>query len=153
MWNDSAASRAPFRAAFEPSSSSRQPRGITTEHNAWYDLMWAAQKPLGPGTDGPAYAPSRTRSASSASSRARTTSSRTTRRRSRPRRAPAARANRSPATPFDGRGSLRRDVSVVGRPIRCARACTADPTLVQKPAGYLLPYWMARYYGFLGPGD
>ena len=31
--------------------------------------------------------------------------------------------------------------------------CADDPTLVQNPAGYLLPYWMARYHGFLGPDD
>ena len=28
-------------------------------------------------------------------------------------------------------------------------SCTTDPTLVQNPGGYLLPYWMARYAGFV----
>jgi hypothetical protein len=28
-------------------------------------------------------------------------------------------------------------------------SCTTDPTLVQNPGGYLLPYWMARYAGFI----
>ena len=26
---------------------------------------------------------------------------------------------------------------------------TGDPALVNNPTGYLLPYWMARYYGFI----
>ena len=30
---------------------------------------------------------------------------------------------------------------------------TTDVTLVQNPAGYLLPYWMARYYGFIAASD
>ena len=32
-------------------------------------------------------------------------------------------------------------------------ACVTDPTFVQNPAGYLLPYWMGRYYGFIDPGS
>ena len=31
--------------------------------------------------------------------------------------------------------------------------CTADPTWVQPPSDYLLPYWMARYFGWIGAGD
>jgi hypothetical protein len=49
------------------------------------------------------------------------------------------------------------------RPDRCAatftwwrnpytrESCAADPTRVEQPAGYLLPYWMARYHGFAPP--
>ena len=28
--------------------------------------------------------------------------------------------------------------------------CTEDPGSVRQPSGYLLPYWMGRYYGFIG---
>ena len=30
-------------------------------------------------------------------------------------------------------------------------ACDDDPRYVAPPTGYLLPYWMGRYYGFIGP--
>src|SRR3569833_2262942 len=57
MWNDSAASRAPFLAAFARELvTPANARGILAERTAWYDVMWAAQTPLGPGTDGPADA-------------------------------------------------------------------------------------------------
>ena len=39
-----------------------------------------------------------------------------------------------------------------GNPYELA-GCTDAPTLVQNPAGYLLPYWMARYHGFIGPDE
>jgi monoamine oxidase len=31
--------------------------------------------------------------------------------------------------------------------------CTANPQDVRQPAGYTLPYWMGRYYGFIGEGQ
>ncbi|MDP8222207.1 MAG: hypothetical protein P9L99_02500 [Candidatus Lernaella stagnicola] len=31
--------------------------------------------------------------------------------------------------------------------------CDADPQYIRQPAGYLLPYWMARYFGYVGAVD
>ena len=58
MWNDSATVARAVPCSVPSASSSRPRRRAASlaEHNAWYDVMWAAQKPLGPGTDGPAYA-------------------------------------------------------------------------------------------------
>src|SRR5260221_1752899 len=54
LWNDSSANRAPFAAAFAAELVAAG-KPITQQHDAWYDVMWAAMKPLGPGTDGPAF--------------------------------------------------------------------------------------------------
>ena len=149
MWNDSAASRAPFAAAFRselvaPANS----RGITAEHNAWYDVMWAAQKPLGPGTDGPAYA---------------AVEDAVCELREFPRSNHLVAHDTTPLAPEACTG--RQGESLAATPFtvadRCAAtylwwgdpyirsACTTDATLVQNPGGYLLPYWMSRYYGFI----
>src|SRR5262249_41644454 len=54
IWNVHGADRLVLQKAFA-SALVDQPRGITAEHQAWYEIMWAAQKQLGPGSDGPAF--------------------------------------------------------------------------------------------------
>ena len=123
-------------------------RGPLAQHNAWYQLMWAAQKPLGPSSDGPAYdavedAVCQLRQFPRSNHLvARDTS------------ALAAhscndRFDRSlAATPFDIADRCAATFAYWGNPYERS-ACADEPTLVQQPAGYLLPYWMGRYYGFI----
>ncbi|HEX5061663.1 MAG TPA: hypothetical protein VFV99_19990 [Kofleriaceae bacterium] len=123
-------------------------RGPLAQHNAWYDIMWAAQKPLGPNTDGPAYA---------------AVEDAVCQLRQFPRSnhivardttvlAPDAcndRFDRSlAATPFQIADRCAATYAWWGNPYE-RTMCGDDPTLVQQPAGYLLPYWMGRYYGFI----
>ncbi|HEY5925360.1 MAG TPA: hypothetical protein VIV11_26935 [Kofleriaceae bacterium] len=124
-------------------------RGPLAQHNAWYQLMWAAQKPLGPDTDGPAYA---------------AVEDAVCQLRQFPRsnhlvaRDTAALAPHScsdrfdrslAAVPFDIADRCAATFAYWGNPYD-RHMCTDDPTLVQQPAGFLLPYWMGRYYGFIG---
>jgi hypothetical protein len=122
-------------------------RGILVEHNAWYDVMWAAQKPLGPDTDGPAFdavgdAVCQLREFPRSNHHV------------------ARDTTAAPEVCLDRQGnSLAATAATVadrgaatyvwwGNPYE--RSVTpADPTLVDNPAGYLLPYWMGRYYGFV----
>ncbi|HEV7556038.1 MAG TPA: hypothetical protein VGO00_11310 [Kofleriaceae bacterium] len=147
IWNDHDADRASLQAVFA-SSLVAQPRGIANEHDAWYDIMWAAQKPLGPGTDGPAFD---------------AVEDAVCQLRQFPRSNHAVAHDTTALAPESCTG--RQTESLAAEPFgvadRCAATyvwwgnpyirttCTADPTLVQQPAGYLLPYWMARYYGFI----
>jgi len=153
LWNErDVARRQPLLAAFDvelahPTATSR---GILVEHNAWYDIMWAAQKPLGPGTDGPAFA---------------AVEDAVCQLRQFPRSNHVVARDTTPLAPEACLG--RHDESLAATAFevteRCAatyvwwgnpyerRACADEPTAVQQPAGFLLPYWMARYYGFVAP--
>ena len=147
IWNDPAR-RAPLQAVFERELvEPGVTRGILAEHNAWYDIMWAAQKPLGPGTDGPAFdavedAVCQLRQfprSNHVVARDTTSAPEVCTGRQGESLALAAFevADRSAATYIWWGNPYIRSVS------------TEDPTLVNNPAGYLLPYWMARYYGFV----
>jgi len=153
LWNDPAATRAPFAAAFHDELVAPPgPRGILAEHNAWYDVMWAAMKPLGPGTDGPAFD-----AVHDAACQLREFP--------RSNHLVARDSTALAAEACTGRQHESMAASAFGIADRCAAtyawwgnpyirtSCTTDPTLVQNPAGYLLPYWMARYDGFLSPTD
>jgi hypothetical protein len=147
IWNVHGADRLVLQKAFA-SSLVDQPRGITGEHQAWYEIMWAAQKQLGPGSDGPAFdavedAVCQLRQfprSNHAAAHDTTTL------------APEACIGRSgeslAATAFEVADRCSGTFVWWGNPY-VRTMCTADPTLVQQPAGYLLPYWMARYYGFV----
>jgi hypothetical protein len=152
LWNEHDAARraALFTAQDRELLHPQNGRGALAEKNAWYDLMWAAQKPLGPGTDGPAYD-----AVNDAVCQLR--------------EFPASNHTvaRDTAALAPGVCTGRQGESLAEKPFgvadRCAatfvwwgnpyerRACTTDPTMVQQPGGYLLPYWMGRYYGFIGP--
>jgi hypothetical protein len=124
-------------------------RGPLAQHNAWYQLMWAAQKPLGRDTDGPAFAAVEDAVCQlhqfprSNHLVAHDTTS----------LAPHAcndRFDRSLApTAFEIADRCAATYAYWGNPYE-RHSCTDEPTLVQQPAGYLLPYWMGRYYGFIG---
>jgi hypothetical protein len=123
-------------------------RGILAEHNAWYEIMWAAQKPLGPGTDGPAYA---------------AVEDAVCQLRQFPRSNHQVARDLTPLAP--GVCAGRQGESLAALPFsiadRCAGTfaywgnpyerslCDAWPELIHQPGGYLLPYWMGRYYGFI----
>jgi hypothetical protein len=154
LWNDSAATRAPFAAAFHDAlvAPVGTTRGVAAQKNAWFDVMWAAMKPLGPGTDGPAFD---------------TVHDAACQLREFPRSNHVVAHDTAPLAPEVCTG--RHDESMAAAPFgvadRCAATfawwgnpyirsgCTTDTTLVQNPAGYLLPYWMARYYGFVSATD
>jgi hypothetical protein len=155
LWHEHDADRrAVLHAAYDrelihPSATSR---GAIAQHNAWYQIMWAAQKPLGPDTDGPAYdavddaiCQLRQFPASNHIASRDTTVL-----------APHACDDRFGLsladTAFEIADRCAATYAYWGNPY-ARSACTDDPTLVQQPAGFLLPYWMARYYGMLSADD
>ncbi len=130
---------------------SDSPKAAENLGNPWYNFAWAASKPLGPDSDGPAYQAVEDGICSL-------------------RQFPA-----SQATPDLDNEALyphfcdgRLGKSLAEHPIpeahQCPRtfsfwknpyrrgSCTADPTRVQQPGDYLLAYWMGRYYGFIPEG-
>ena len=135
------------------------PRALIHQKNAWFDVMWAAMKKLGPGSDGPAYDAVNDAACSL-------------------KQYPASKHHvaRDPAALYphycDGRfDKVDDDVhedSKTELPVpvaeRCVRnflwwgdpydrdACTEDVTAVEQPGDYLLAYWMGRYFGFF-PAD
>ena len=152
LWNEHDPDRhAPLVAAFErelahPAVTSR---GILAQHDSWFEIMWAAQKPLGPDTDGPAYD---------------AVEDAVCQLRQFPRSNHVVARDTAPLAPevCRDRHDLSLSASAFEIADRCAatyawwgnpyvrESCTADATLVDNPAGFLLPYWMARYYGFVG---
>ena len=125
-----------------------EPRQILKQHNAWFDFMWAAQKKLGPGSDGPALDAVNDGICMLKQFR------------------PSQRATEvslpPDAVPFC-KDRFDRDAAESPREIadRCSSTfvwwgdpyglgtCSRNDTHVSMPAGYLLPYWMGRYYGFI----
>jgi len=154
LWSDrDPAHRAPIAAAFDrelahPAVS----RGILDQHNAWYDIMWAAQKPLGPGTDGPAYdavedAVCQLRQfPRSNHGVARDTTVLA------PEVCLDRQDNSLAATPFSIADRCAATFAYWGNPYERV-TCADEPTVIHQPAGYLLPYWMGRYYGFITPDE
>ena len=149
LWNEHAADRRAAiqsvwqRELVEPPVT----RGILRQHNAWYDIMWAAQKPLGPASDGPAFD-----AVADAVCQLRQFP--------RSNHVVARDTTNAPEVCLDRQGNSlalaafevadRGAATYIwwGNPY--ARSTSvAEPTLVNNPAGYLLPYWMARYYGFV----
>ena len=53
-----------------------------------------------------------------------------------------------PQTPFDIADRCAATFAYWGNPYERS-ACTDWISLVHQPGGYLLPYWMGRYYGFI----
>ena len=152
VWNEhDPARRAVIQGAFERELA-RPPtttRGILDQHNAWWQILWAAQKPLGPGTDGPAYAAVEDAVCQLRQfPRSNHTVARDT-------------AALAPGVCLDRQdNSLAQDAFEIAD--RCAgtfaywgnpyerSTCDAWHELVHQPGGYLLPYWMGRFYGFIG---
>ena len=128
-----------------------QARAILDQNNAFFDFVWAAQKRLGPGSDGPAFAAVENGVCMLRQFRASQA---------------AAEVTLSAAHQPHCKDRFGDDLS--DRPRTAAERCTstfvwwgnpfdldtcgADPRRIAQPSGYLLPYWMGRYYGFI-PAD
>jgi hypothetical protein len=140
LWS-SASMRAPFSRAGE------------RQKNAWWNLMWAEQKRLD-ATPGGDYAEAAVHDAMCALRQfpasnhvvARSTAA----------LAPEACMNRfggsSAAEPFEIADRCAATFAWWGDPYERS-TCTDAPELVNNPAGYLLPYWMARAAGIIGVAD
>jgi hypothetical protein len=122
-------------------------RALSKRQNAWYDVMWAAFKDLGEGSDGPAYGTVTDATCGLAAF-------------------PDDKTWREVPLVADEVLCLDRlDRPMADRPLgpdeRCIRTfmwwndqyvlreCSVDPLRVDPPADYLLPYWMGRYFGFV----
>ena len=136
-----AAGRATWQADFGAALVG-MPKGILDEHNAWYDLLWAATTP-DPAVVGDAVCALREFPRSNhVVARAPAEAQACSGRHDEPMAAaPLSIADRCAAT-----------YAWWGNPYEIA-GCTDAPALVQNPAGYLLPYWMARYHGFIGADE
>lgn len=124
-----------------------EPRKVLAQKNAFFDFIWAADKAVGPGTDGPAYDAVEDGVCLL-------------------RQFPASQAvvavDFEPGAPYC-KDRFGRDVGREPREVaeRCVRnfvwwgdpydlrECSADEGRIEVPTDYLLPYWMARYYGFI----
>lgn len=130
-----------FRAA--------QPRSIQTQNNAFFDFIWAANKRLGPGSDGPAY---------DAVANAIRMLRRFPAREHIPNlTCPPDKCRAVCANRFDEpTGDYARKPDELcpetflwwGDP-HDLNSCTENKRIIKQPSDYLLPYWMGRYYGFI----
>lgn len=125
-----------------------EPRAILGQHNALFDFIWAAQKALGPGTDGPAFEAVEDGVCML-----------------RQFRASQAQVDLTPPPRYQPYCKSRFDEDVAEHPRQIGERCTAnfvwwgdpyqlgsctrDARRIHPPTGYLLAYWMARYFGFV----
>jgi hypothetical protein len=127
-----------------------QPRPVLVQNNAFFDFMWAAQKTLGPESDGPAFEAVENGVCML-------------------RQFPASQAERDVTLPsrYQPYCKNRFDADVAEFPRQVAERCTGtfvwwgDPyglgtctrnaRQINAPTAYLLAYWMGRYYGFITP--
>lgn len=125
------------------------PRALITHKNAWFNVIWAAGKRLGPGSDGPALQAVEDAICSL-------------------KEFPASKYQQARNTwdkyPHYCEGRLGGSQTEFPIPVaeRCVRTflwwaspydretCDEQPWEVRQPADYLLAYWMGRYYGFIG---
>jgi len=126
------------------------PRPVSVQHNTWFDFIYAAYKPLGPQSDGPALDAVLDGVCML-------------------RQFPASQAVPDLECP-PGKCApsctdrLGHEIGDYPRPVaeRCPGkfiwwgnpyaldGCTANPRKIYPPTDYLLAYWMGRYYGFIG---
>ncbi len=141
--------RARYQQVFRDIWQADNLRALGVRENAWYDLFWAAFKDLDPAGDGPAFHAVTEAACGLAVF-------------------PEDEVRREVA-PSDNEqlclDRLDRPMGSVprGPHERCLesfvwwkdqyvlRGCSAQPTVVEPPADYLLPYWMGRYFGFFDP--
>jgi len=132
------------------------PRALIHQKNAWYDVMWAAMKKLGPGSDGPAldavddaicslkqFPASKHQQAHDSASLY-----------------PHFCDGRFDKVDDDVHEDSKTELPV---PVadRCVRTflwwadpfdrdtCGEDLSSIEQPGDYLLAYWMGRYFGFI----
>jgi hypothetical protein len=132
--------------AFDPPDT---PRPVVEQNNTWFNFIYASQKALGPDTDGPALAAVENGICML-------------------RQFPASQRQATVECPpakcqFSCSDRLDHDIGDYPRQIaeRCPgtfvwwgnpydlRGCTEDKRRIRPPTGYLLAYWMGRYYGFI----
>ena len=124
------------------------PKAAEHLRNSWYNFAWAAMKPLGPDSDGPAYQTVEDAICTM-------------------KQFPASQAvqdmDSTALYPHycDGRLGSSMAESPIPMAQRCVstfafwgnpynrHSCTAAPWVVKQPGDYLLAYWMGRYYGFI----
>ncbi|HOX27527.1 MAG TPA: hypothetical protein PLQ76_00075 [bacterium] len=131
-----------------------QPRAVMNQNNALYDFFWAAQKRLGPGSDGPAY--------DAVENGVRMMYL-----------FPARKSVEKPisCTPEKcEKYCSDRFGSSVGKEARTPSdrcpstflwwfdpyqldTCGRDVRNIEPPSDYLLSYWVGRYFGFIGKND
>ncbi len=128
-----------------------EPRTATVQNNALFNFIWAANKALGPGADGPAFDAVENAVCML-------------------RQFPASQnvVEVIPQQRFTEpycKNRFDRDTGEHAREVadRCVTnimwwkdpydlgACGAVPGRVEVPSDYLLAYWMGRYYGFISP--
>lgn len=128
------------------------PRAVMKLHNPLFDFIFAAHKALGPGTDG--HVPAVVEDGVCQLRQFRASQQQVS-------------ITLDPKHQPYCQDRFMRDVSEFPREAheRCAATfvwwgdpyslsvCTANPQDVRQPAGYTLPYWMGRYYGFIGEGQ
>ena len=126
-------------------------RPLADQNNAFYDFVFAADKALGPESDGPAHDAVNNGVCML-------------------RQFPASEHLRAVTCPADSCVAVCEDrmgnpMTAYARPMaeRCLGTfvwwgspysvgdCAEDLRNVKPPADYLLPYWMGRYYGFIDP--
>ncbi|MGB0592543.1 MAG: hypothetical protein ACPGU1_22895 [Myxococcota bacterium] len=124
------------------------PRALIGQENAWFNVMWAATKRLGPDSDGPAYDAVHDAVCSL-------------------RQFPASkvRVTKDPGATYphycDGRLGNSQSEHPIPVAERCLSrfawwaspydrgGCQADPSEITHPGDYLISYWMARYFGMV----
>lgn len=127
-----------------------QPRTALAQNNAFFDFVWAANKDLGPDSDGPAYDAVNNGVCMLKQFRARKTPV-------------VPQVDPSLTAPYCT-DRFERDTGEFPREVadRCIRnfvwwgdpyslsTCGEPERVVEVPTDYLLAYWMGRYYGFIG---
>lgn len=148
-WESDPDLRAAYQSALDGVWDHDSRRALSKRQNAWYDMMWAAFKPLGPDSDGPALAAVTDATCGLSSF-------------------PDDKVRRGMPRPEVDTHCVDRlghDMSELplGPHERCKetfwwwkdqyriQACEDRPDRVDAPADYLLPYWMGRYFGFIDP--
>jgi hypothetical protein len=150
LWHEhDPARRAVLETAFDVELM-RHPggRAAIDQKNAWFDILWASQKRLGADSDGPAFA-----AVEDAVCQLRQfpASNHVVARDTTVLAAEAClgRSGESlAAAPFDTADRCAATFVWWQNPYE-RRVCAEEPALVKQPTGYLLAYWMARYYGFV----
>jgi hypothetical protein len=126
-----------------------QPRAVANQNNAFFDFIFAAQKRLGPGSDGPAYGAVENGIRMLRQFPARKT-------------VPDLQCPPDKCQPYckNRFGEPTGGIALMAAE-RCPDnflwwgdpydllSCRKNNRLVQPPADYLLAYWMGRYYGFI----
>jgi hypothetical protein len=150
IWTEPDADRrATYQQAFDVALAhpTATARGILAQHNAWWQIMWAAQK-----AGAPAYAEVEDAICQlrqfprSNHVVARDTSALA------PEVCLDRQDNSLAARAFEIADRCAATFAYWGNPYERSR-CNAWPELVHQPGGYLLPYWMGRYYGFIQAGE